>query len=182
MKILRSHILRITVVTLLLSGFGMFFLQPVQGDSDSRAFAHWLSTMAEHSAEVDDISHELDQLKRSDMRIAQMIEKASQIVTQNSGEFKYPIQSNAISSIYQLLLMEWNQFKTDNAMAAVPVRPIVKMSAPFNLDKIGAFVARNIFYKNALPVSLNAMEMIPKLPRLKSAIIPMADCIAIGAP
>lgn len=182
MKILRSHILRIAVVTLLLSGFGMFFIQPVQGDSDSRAFAHWLSTMAEYSAEAADISHELDQLKGSDLQIAQMIEKASQIVTQNSEDFQYPLQASAVSSIYQLLLMEWNQFKTDNAMAAVPVRPVVKMSAPFNLDKIGAFVDRNIVYKNVLPASLNTMEMIPELSRLPITIMPMADCIAIGAP
>lgn len=181
MKFLRSHILRITVIGLLLSGFGICSLQSMQSDNNSRAFARWLSSMANH-ADIAEISEELDQLKRSNVRFDQMLEKASQIVRSNNDGFAFALQNTVASQVYQFLLMEWNQFKTDNSMANVPVRQSVKLGIPYNLDKIGAIIAGASVFKQTFPVSTDILKLISEQPRLQISMVPMADCIAIGAP
>ncbi len=181
MKYLRSHILRITVIGLLLSGFGICSLQPVQSGSNSQAFARWLSSMANHT-DIAEIRHELDQLKESNVRFDQMLEKASQIVTEKNNKFNFAFQKTVASQVYQFLLIEWNQFKTDNSMANVPFRHSMKLSVPFNLDKIGSLIAGTTVNKQFFPISLDMLKLISEQPRLQISMIPMADGIAIGAP
>lgn len=182
MKFLRSHILKVTVVTLLLSGFGFCFVQPAQSNSNSRAFASWLSAMASQS-DMAEVRAELDQLKQSGAQLSQIIERATRIVTDNNEEFSFALQKAvATQQVYQFLLIEWNQFKTDNTMANLPVRPSVKISIPFSVDKAGAFFAEISTFSNTAPPVSHIRETVKALPVFQLSIIPMADGIAIGAP
>lgn len=179
MELMRSHIVRITVVTLLLCGFGFCFVQPAQTDSNSEDFARWLSSMAD----VAEIKQELDKLKRTGAEFSRIIKKASQIVTENSRELDSALQTSVDSGqIYQLLLIEWNQFKTENTMARVPAESSLKPLLSFSLDKTGTFLS-NILSGVKYSVAVDHVQAINiELPVVPSSVIPMIGGIAIGAP
>lgn len=182
MKFLRSHILRISIVALLLSGFALHFLQPSQSNSSTQAFASWLTAMAKQP-EMSEIGHELDQLRRSGDQLSQILQRASQIVSENNKEFNFAFQDHVASqNIYQLLLIEWNQFKTENTMADIPVRPVIKPLLPLNFDKIGTFLSKVTDSSNTLSVFWDMMQEVSERAYIKVAVVPMIGGIAIGAP
>jgi hypothetical protein len=126
MKRLRSHILRLTVVLLICSGFSLYVVQPTQARHSTNAFADWLNTMTK-PANSFDLQQELDNLRESSDHLGEVIEKASRIIHRNNKEFVFPFQeSDASQSLYQLLLIEWSQFQTDNAMAGIPLQQTTK--------------------------------------------------------
>lgn len=178
----RSHIARFLVILLVCTGFVLHIAQPVQAKQSSNAFARWLSTMTK-SSETADLHKELNELKKSGAHLDKIIEKASRIVIRNNDEFTFSFAESAASHhVYKLLLVEWNQYQTGNAMAAVPVQQTLKPYLPFNLDKWGALgsVALLNSQLHVFHSSIDKQSAPQTISRI--SVIPMSDCIAIGAP
>lgn len=178
----RSHIARFLVLLLVCTGFVLHITQPVQAKQSSDAFARWLSTMAK-SSDATDLHKELKELNKSGAHLDKIIEKASRIIVRNNDEFNFSFAESTVSQhVYKLLLIEWNQFQTGNEMAAVPVQQTLKPFLPFNLDKLGAFGTKAVL--NAKPNISQINHVNLPVPQTITAIsiVPMSDCIAIGAP
>lgn len=166
---------------LVCSGLSLYWIQPVQASHNSYAFAQWLSMMAE-SAETKDFQEELEDLKRSGEHFEDFLEKASELVSNNDG-VDFPFTNEDTSrELHQLLLIEWNQFQTGNAMANMPVPHAVKSLIFPNVDKGGAFgLSGNIQYETPefgiKPISVANNKRVNNV-----SIEPMSGGIAIGAP
>jgi len=158
--------------------------QPVQAKHSSFAFTRWLSTMTKSSAANGmEVQKELSSLQHSDDQLDRIIEKASQIVRRNNDQFSFEINESAASQqVYQLLLIEWSQFQTGNAMASVPIQQNVKITVPVKIDNTGghgssAYLPDTI---NQLPYSSDTQAC--SFVEYGSCETPMASGIAIGAP
>lgn len=181
MNRLRTHIARITVAVLVLTGFSLYMVQPAQANQSSQAFANWLSTMAKSSDGMD-LQQELDDLRRSS-HLGNTIKEASQIVSRNNEDFTFSFAESAASQhIYQLLLIEWSQFQTENAMASVPVQHLAKSLVPATFDKAGSNTFTSVVTA-ALSISHPIIsKMLPYRTTVSANVVPMVGGIAIGAP
>ena len=178
----RSHIAQLMVALLICSGLSLSWVQPVQADQPSHAFARWLSMMAK-PADASDLQKELQELRASGGQLEEVLQKASQIVTQNNEEFNFPFsKEKASGQLYQLLLIEWNQYQTGNAMANVPVSHNVKPLLPLHIDKMeGATLATQGQPLFSAYVSSRWFSQ-PTSQDISFSIEPMSSGIAIGAP
>lgn len=183
MKQLRSYIARLLVALLVFSGFSLYVVQPAQAGHTSNAFARWLSMMAKTS-DASDLQKELQDLRGSSAQLADLLEQASRIVTQNTEEFNFPfVKEDGSQELYQLLLIEWNQFQTGNAMAGVPAQQmVVKPLLSLHMDKGGSLGSAAII-QDRVPSVFERVCSKPVLqPAAKNTVEPMSDGIAIGAP
>jgi hypothetical protein len=182
MKRLRTYIARIIVLALVWMGFSLYMVQPTQAKQSSRAFASWLSRMAKSSNGVQ-LQKELNDLQKSANHLDKIIKKASQIVRSNNDDFDFAFsESIASKQLYQLLLIEWSQFQTGNAMASIPTQqPTVKHLVPVVLDKMGPIGSATI---SKFPQSSFGIDEIVLNPNqlFSIALVPMVGGIAIGAP
>lgn len=157
-------------------------VQPVQADHSSQSFAYWLSKMAEYSDKAE-LQEELNNLQKSVNHLENTIQEASQIVSRNSEDFGFSFSESLESQyLYQLLLIEWNQFQTDNAMASLPVQHISKLVVSATIDKsgIGDFASNGIQTPKILYTIKNQLLDSQHLP--VKTLVPMIHGIAIGAP
>jgi hypothetical protein len=182
MNRLRTYIARITVIVLVWTGFSLYMVQPTQAKQSSQAFASWLSQMAKSSDGVA-LQKELDDLQQSADHLDNIIKKASRIVSSNNDEFDFSfVESIASKHLYQLLLIEWSQFQTGNAMASTPVQSTVKHLVPVVIDKLGSMGMATVTSKLTNPF-LGIDELSLSSQQLFSVVLePMVGGIAIGAP
>lgn len=182
MNRLRTYIARIIVVVLVWTGFSLYMVQPTQAKQSSQAFASWLSQMAKSSDGIE-LQKELNDLQQSADHLDKMIKKASRIVSSNNDDFEFSFfESIASKDLYQLLLIEWSQFQTGNAMASTPTLPTVKHLVPVVIDKLGSMsmtaFSSEISYSF---LGINELSLSPQ--QLFSIVLePMVGGIAIGAP
>lgn len=182
MKRLRSYIARLLVTLLVCSGFILYVVQPAQAGQTSDEFARWLGMMAEAS-DAPGLKKELQDLKASGGQLSEMLEQASQIVTQNNDEFDFPFATEQASrELYRLLLIEWNHFQTGNAMDGLPVQQTVKPLLLLQVDKTGSLASATPRpYFGALKVDKDRIVPIPRI-ATRVLIEPMSGGVAIGAP
>ena len=181
MKRLRSHIARVTVAVLVMTGFSLYMVQPAQANQSSQAFTNWLSSMTKSSNGVD-VQQQLDDLRKS-AHLGNTIKEASQIVSKNNENFEFSFaKSIASQHIYQLLLIEWSQFQTENAMANVPVQHLTKLLMPVSVEKAGAntFVSTRANLSDTFQPVSTKQAMVCEL--VSKNVVPMVGGIAIGAP
>lgn len=173
---------RLLVALFVCSGFGLYMAQPAQAKQSSQAFAEWFSLMAK-TTDAPMLQKKLQDLKTSGAQLDEMLEQASRIVTDNNEEFNFPFSKKKAShDLYQLLLIEWNQFQTGNAMAGIPVAHQTMKPLLVHVDKIAhleAAVAGKIDVTSGVQARLIPYR---PLPVMVSAIMPMSSGIAIGAP
>lgn len=182
MKILRSHITRLTVILLLGTSLGLFATQSVYANESPRDFALWLNSMASTSEAVD-LEKELTELENSSYQLDELIAKASKIVSNNNSEFQFPIAGSAASDhIYQLLFFEWTQFQNDNAMEAVPAHKSVKPLASVNADYQLAVGLSPVLYKKPQARSRLADQPAESQVTQGISVVPMSSGMAIHAP
>ncbi|MCW9714170.1 hypothetical protein LQ318_14760 [Aliifodinibius salicampi] len=180
MKRLRSYITRLLVALLVCSGLSLYWIQPVQASHNSYAFAQWLSMMAE-SSQTTDFQQELEDLKRSGGDFEDFVEKASELVS-NNDDFDFPFANEDTSrEIHQLLLIEWKQFQTGNAMANMPVPHTVKSLMLLHIDK-GAFGSFGNIQCETPQFGLKPISKANNTRVINVSIEPMSGGIAIGAP
>lgn len=182
MEKLRKNIIRLIVILLVCSGFGMSLVQPVQARYSSDAFANWLSAMAKNAGSSD-LQHELDDLRKSGDHLDQIIKKASHLVKKNNENFSFSHADRLASGqLYQLLLIEWNQYQTGNGMSSVPVTQVTKSVVTNKVQEsvILGGVLPGPAKDHTKPFSVGLIDLSGIA--YKPAIIPMVGGIAIGAP
>ncbi|WP_440999705.1 hypothetical protein [Fodinibius sp. SL11] len=182
MNRLRTHIIRITVIAVICTGFGLYMIQQTQVNQSSEAFASWLTTKVKASDSVT-LQKELDDLRKSTTQLDEFIKGASQILESNDETLDFSFAGSTVSMhFYQLLLIEWSQFQTGNAMAGIPIPSITKGLGSVVLDQKGAIgsasavslISKHLFLiKNYTAESDEFFAM---------AMQPMTEGIAIGAP
>ena len=182
MNRLRTYIIRLFVIAFICTGFGLYMVQQVQVDHSSQAFASWLDTKVKVS-DSNGLQKKLDDLRKSAGDLDEFIKEASEIVQSNNENFDFSFaESTASMHFYQLLLIEWSQFQTGNAMAGIPIPSVTKAFGCFVIDHKGAL-------GSAVDVSL-----VPDFTGIFDAYTadvddfftlamqPMSEGIAIGAP
>ncbi|WP_138431533.1 hypothetical protein [Fodinibius saliphilus] len=182
MKRFRTHIVQFIIVLLICSGFSLSMVQPIQAKHTTSAFADWLSTMTT-TGNGADLQQELESLRQSGDHLDKVIEKASHIVSKNNEEFSFSYdKSMASQQLYQMLLIEWNQFQTGDEMSSIPVQQTVKSLYSVNTDK-------NPFNSTASTFSHKHNKLLQQVGQalvfkkcFSIVLIPMVDSIAIGAP
>ncbi|MCW9707115.1 hypothetical protein [Fodinibius salsisoli] len=183
MEKFRTHIARWLVALLVISGFSFSLVQPAQARQNTDAFARWLDMMAK-SSDTAALQEELKDLQASGEALSVMIQEASRIVSQNNENFDFPFaKEEAPNQLYQLLLIEWNQFQTGDAMAAVPAtQKSIKQLLPWHTDKLSPPGFLGMRYE-LFQVADNriVVEVIPGFQESIS-LQPMSSGVAIGAP
>lgn len=157
-------------------------MQQVQVDHSSQAFASWLTSMAKSTGDVA-LQEELDDIRKSTSDLDEFIKEASRVVRSNNENFglSFP-EATASSHLYQLLLIEWSQFQTGNAMAGIPIPSVAKAFTSIVIDQKVTFdtpaISTTLVAQcwNAVGLVADAHRFIPM------AIEPMVEGIAIGAP
>ncbi|NGP87619.1 hypothetical protein [Fodinibius halophilus] len=182
MKRLRTHIVQFIIVLLICSGFSLSLVQSAQARHSTNAFADWLGTMAK-TANGADLQQELENLRQSEDHLDKVIERASRIVSNNNEEFAFSYdKSMASQQLYEMLLIEWNQFQTGNEMSSVPVQQTVKSLIVVKTDKYPFNNSVNT-YSDKHKKTLHRLGQTPVFKNYFSiALIPMVGGIAIGAP
>ena len=182
MNRLRSHIIRLTTIFLIGLGFSLYLVQPSQAKQNSQSFASWFCKMTK-SSDSAGLQKELASLHYSGDQLGNVIKEASQIVIRNNSDFEFSFSESITSDhLYQLLLIEWSQFQTENAMSSVPVQHITKLILPATLDKLGAdgwdtpVNLASHFSKGAFDFTIKSVAVFC------FTLTPMVDSIAIGAP
>jgi len=182
MNRLRTHIARLTIVVLVLTSFGLYMAQPAWASQSKQAFTNWLSKRAK-SLDERGLQKELDDLKKSSGHLENTIKQASQIVSRNNDDFEFTFaESGASDHIYELLLIEWSQFQTENAMASIPVQHIIKWQVPAKLDKAGTKTVGSLAKELAVSKTAISDSLLSISHVVAGNVVPMVGGIAIGAP
>lgn len=163
-------------------GFGLYMVQQTQANHSSQAFANWLNSMI-RSADGITVEQELNDLRKSTSNLDKIIKEASRIVKSNNENFDFLFEESTVPvHIYQLLLIEWSQFQTGNAMAAVPMQSVAKAVISVVLDsKAPVGFIDKISKTLQFFGSVNAVVLDDNQPFVQ-ALQPMTEGIAIGAP
>ena len=182
MNRLRTHIARVTTILFIGLGFGLYLVQPTQAKHNSQSFASWFSQMAHSSHEIE-LQDELHDLRKSATQLDQVIKQASRIVSSNNEDFAFSFEESVASHhLYQLLLIEWSQFQTENAMTSVPVPSLVKFQISATIDKLSSTGTIGIIPQIIDAICWNTGHAAIFDSNLIFALVPMVDSIAIGAP
>lgn len=159
----------------------MAVAKPVHAVQTNEAFANWLQSLAKktHTAQLE---QRLSSLKKSDNDLNKLIKQASEIISENDEDFNLP-EDAASDNIRQILLVEWSQYQSGNAMTAVPSTERVKPTLasqqlhPVIPDVQAAAPAKRNFKVH--PVATVSF----KVPASNIYLItPLVSSIAIGAP
>lgn len=181
MKLFRSHISKVCIIGLLYAGLMLAVAKPVHAMQTNEAFANWLQSLAKKTPTAQ-LEQRLSSLKQSDPDLNKLIKQASEIISENDDDFNLP-EGAAADNIQQILLVEWNQYQSGNAMRAVPSTERVKPTLnpqqlhPVTPDlKVGGPVEKD--FKR--PSGTAILYSVP----LSGAylITPLVSSIAIGAP
>jgi hypothetical protein len=178
----RSHIAQWLVALLVVSGFSLSFVHPAQARPNSYAFAQWLDMMTK-SSDGNVLQKQLQDLRTSGDALSEMIQEASKIVSKNNKEFNFSFDEDASGQMYQLLLIEWNQFQTGDAMATIPSpQKTIKPLLPWHTDKLSAPAVLQISVEQD-PIADKQLVVSKSQQRSSPiALQPMSSGIAIGAP
>lgn len=183
MKRLRTHIARWLVAFLVISGFSLSLVQPAQARQNTHDFARWLDMMAK-SSDTAALQKELKDLKASGEALSAMIQKASEIISKNNENFNFPFaKEETPNQLYQLLLIEWNQFQTGDAMAGIPsAQKTIKPLLPWHTDKLST-PGLAVFCSDSFQVAANRFVITNRQQTQEPlSLQPMSSGIAIGAP
>jgi hypothetical protein len=181
MKLFRSYISKLLIITLVCSGLMTAMVQPTEAARPANDFAYWLEsvTKAMHAPEVEQALNELKQLNTD---IDELIHKASQIVSRHNSEFNLPLGESS-KDVSTILLLEWNQYQNGNSMTAVPPAPTVKpLLSPSNFKILTG--THSVFKESKKPVYVieSSIFNLQAPSGNHFYIIPMQGGTAIAAP
>lgn len=182
MQSLRTHTARIFAITFVLAGIGLYVAQPAQAQRATRSFASWFTHIAEET-DAADLTRELHRLKDSGVKLNQLIEHASQVISRHNKGFNLPLEGATGShQIYQILLAQWSQFQTGSGMGNIPLPENVKSGLSLQVDKSGTLWSGK--FASLVPVmyAKNEMGTVAEYFVYTRPATPMAMGIAIGAP
>lgn len=182
MQKIRSHIVKLCTISLLWFGLGLYVVQPAQANNSSaRSFTNWFSSVAQKT-DTHEFARELNRLKDSGVKLSDLIEHASYMISKNNEHFNLPLKgASASHQIYQVLLDQWSQSQT-GGMASVPPPETVKPGLSLQVDKSGTVGYGDIPDITVIHCSYPETCNMGDCHFLDRSLTPMVTGIAIGAP
>lgn len=129
MKIFRTHITKTYSLVVILLGFALHFVAPIQESKTHSEFTSWLDAKvkSEENAEIrkliSDLADDADELDS-------VIRKASEIVSKNSEDFELPFGKSDDSDVLEVIIDEWKAYQSSsNGMGKAVVIENIKPNA-----------------------------------------------------
>ncbi len=181
MQILRSHIAKTSIISLICIGLCLFMARPADAQQSARAFSSWLGTVADNAD--NGLEKELEKMRESGADVYKLMEHASLVMSNHDKEIDLPlISTDASNRIYQVLLQQWNHFNTGKGMANVPPPEIIKSLISISMEKSGKIFFAMASVNQSAVTSFAFPETVNDLIHFNISFEPMITGIAIGAP
>lgn len=184
MQSLRSHIAKWCFISLICVGFGLYMVRPAHAQHTSKAFSSWIDTVVDES-QAADLKQQLDQMRASGADIYKLMRHASRHMSKADRDFDLLFNtaaSDASDHILQVLLQQWNHYKTGNGMANVPPPETIKTPVSITVDKYGSPGFAMTYSGSISQVEKFSASQIHEPRILYHRFEPMSTGIAIGAP
>jgi hypothetical protein len=181
MRIPRAQIARIGAITIICFGVMSAIGLPVKASQPVQGVANWLQSLAGSKPDPQSAG-KLRSLRQSKKGINELFKKASQIISRNNKNLKFP-QATSPAAIHQILLIKWHQHKAGNSMSAVPLvkankfsltHATLKLLVPGNTGRSLFRRERNDFFCQSILTSFFTCA--------GNQIVPLVNEISIGAP
>ncbi len=126
-KNFRTNITKSYSFVLILLGFVMHFAAPVQESKAHSEFTSWLDAKVK-SEENASVRLLIEDLADDEAELNEVIQKASDIVSENSDDFKFPFSEG--EDVYRVIIDEWNAYQNSAAgMGKAVITENVKSNA-----------------------------------------------------
>ena len=129
MKIFRTHITKTYSLEVILLGFALHFVAPIQESKTHSEFTSWLDAKVKSEENVEirklisDLADDADELDS-------VIRKASEIVSKNSEDFELPFGKSDDSNVLEVIIDEWKAYQSSsNGMGKAVVIENIKPNA-----------------------------------------------------
>lgn len=184
MQSLRSHIAKWCFISLICVGFGLYMVRPAHAQHTSKAFSSWIDTVVDES-QAADLKQQLDQMRASGADVYKLMRHASRHMSNTDRNFDLPLDaaaSDASDHILQVLLQQWNHYRTGNGMANVPPPEIIKTPVSITVDKYGSPGFAMTYSGTTSQEERFSTDEVQKGWIPAHRFEPMSTGIAIGAP
>lgn len=182
MQMLRSHIAQWSFISLICLGFTVYMVRPVHAQHTTKAFSSWIGTVVDES-KASDLQQELDKMSDSGADIYKLMRHASMLMSKTDRDFDLPLETgDASDHILQVLLQQWNHYRTGNGMANVPPPEIIKTPVSISVDKYGSTGFATVYRTTPSRVDMLPIDDIEDILHVSNRLEPMSMGIAIGAP
>lgn len=184
MNFFRTQITRFTCSFLLLAGMAFYFVKPAIKKVRYEAFSSWLgSHLISH--DKSQILAQVNALSSFDGEMESVIRKASELVTNHTQDFEFPITNKNTEStddVFRLLLTEWNYFQLSSsgmgkAVHAENMKPQTVISSDKHIFIKGTTSA---WYKGEILAEARLSDVVS--PDAYLTLSPLKSGISIGAP
>lgn len=180
-KIFRTHITKSYSLLVILLGFTLHFIAPIQESKTHSEFTSWLDAKVK-SEENDEIRKLISDLADDADVLDSVIKKASEIVSKNSEDFELPISKSDNTDVLEVIIDEWNAYQTSsNGMGKAVVIENVKPSAVSQKEAASVKKASNSISESCLNNLVN-LDAGWDIFSQNTSSIPFESGVAINAP
>ncbi|XWN37362.1 MAG: hypothetical protein ROO71_00275 [Balneola sp.] len=181
MKIFRTHITKSYSLVVILLGFALHFVAPIQESKTHSEFTSWLDAKVK-SEENAEIRKLISDLAEDSEELDSVIKKASEIVSKNSEDFELPISKSGKTDVLEVIIDEWNAYQTSsNGMGKAVVIENVKPSAVSQKEAASVKKASNSISESCLNNLVN-LDAGFGLYSQSTSYTPFLSGVAINAP
>jgi hypothetical protein len=133
-KIFRTHITKTYSLVVILLGFTLHFVAPIQESKTHSEFTSWLDAKVK-SEENGEIRKLISDLADDADELESVIRKASEIVSKNSEDFELPFGKSGDSDVLEVIIDEWNAYQnSSNGMGKAVIVENIKSNAVSQKD------------------------------------------------
>ncbi|MEQ9279329.1 MAG: hypothetical protein RLN83_07500 [Balneola sp.] len=181
MKIFRTHITKTYSLVVILLGFALHFVAPIQENKTHSEFTSWLDAKVK-SEENAEIRKLISNLADDADELDSVIRKASEIVSKNSEDFELPFGKSDDSDVLEVIIDEWNAYQSSsNGMGKAVVVENVKPNAVSQKEVASLKKASNSVSESCMNNLVN-IEAGWNTFSQNTAYTPFLSGVAINAP
>ena len=181
MKIFRTHITKTYSLVVILLGFALHFVAPIQESKTHSEFTSWLDAKVK-SEENAEIRKLISNLADDADELDSVIRKASEIVSKNSEDFELPFGKSDDSDVLEVIIDEWNAYQSSsNGMGKAVVVENVKPNAVSQKEVASLKKASNSVSESCMNNLVN-IEAGWNTFSQNTAYTPFLSGVAINAP
>ena len=181
MKIFRKHITKTYSLVVILLGFALHFVAPIQESKTHSEFTSWLDAKVK-SEENAEIRKLISNLADDADELDSVIRKASEIVSKNSEDFELPFGKSDDSDVLEVIIDEWKAYQSSsNGMGKAVVVENVKPNAVSQKEVASLKKASNSVSESCMNNLVNIEAGWDTFSQNTSSI-PFESGVAINAP
>ena len=181
MKIFRTHITKTYSLVVILLGFALHFVAPIQESKTHSEFTSWLDAKVK-SEENAEIRKLISNLADDADELDSVIRKASEIVSKNSEDFELPLGKSDDSDVLEVIIDEWKAYQSSsNGMGKAVVVENVKPNAVSQKEVASLKKASNSVSESCMNNLVN-IEAGWNTFSQNTAYTPFLSGVAINAP